>query len=266
MGLAVADGGQNMIAMPERIIRSKNVFKNNLKAIKSSFKTAANFLPNIFNRSNNNNNSLSAESKKSKTKLYRNDSLCSSVHSNSFYSSVLGSENSNSQFTSNSYSTNNSKQYSNQKSTGTGASATKTDQSLNRCNSYDPISIDGSSRQSSEVSINSLVASSVCGRRTQEAKHLKQTDNLVIQPQSLALSTDQQYSMPQISLPVVPNQMGPFSPIQPNNQMPISNTVMAPTRTNVDTTPEEEALNDSMNNLIFPDDMVMIDLLCLDYN
>src|SRR5699024_761704 len=140
-----------------------------------------------------NSNPMSKKSKP-KSKLTRNDSINSSLHSNSFYSSVLGSDNSNSQFTSNSYSTGSGKQmqqYGMYQGTNTASKA----EQLNRCTSYDPISIGGSSRRSSVASTTSLAAATIASRCThhsqgQEPKHLNQTDNLVIQPQSLTLANE----------------------------------------------------------------------------
>ena len=295
-GMIITVNGSDPIGQP----RSKNVFKNNFKAFKSGLKTAATWLPNMFNKSNRHRHNdqqqydhQSKTTKSSKTKLSRNDSISSSLHSNSYYSSVLGSENSNSQYTNNSYSTNGSQQqqqsYGQQQqrySGSSGGTATITQQqqqssqqtSINRCNSYDPISIDGSSRRSSEASLNSIAAATMsCNHnRSQqlnhhqpqnEPKHLKQTDNLVIQPQSLALSHDQQYAAilpPPQPLPLPPsNMIVPFSPpssssisssaINQNEaaaqqrSLTASNTVTAMTTTTVADEP-----------IIFPDEMVNI--------
>lgn len=295
-GMIITVNGSDPIGQP----RSKNVFKNNFKAFKSGLKTAATWLPNMFNKSNRHRHNdqqqydhQSKTTKSSKTKLSRNDSISSSLHSNSYYSSVLGSENSNSQYTNNSYSTNGSQQqqqsYGQQQqrySGSSGGTATITQQqqqssqqtSINRCNSYDPISIDGSSRRSSEASLNSIAAATMsCNHnRSQqlnhhqpqnEPKHLKQTDNLVIQPQSLALSHDQQYAAilpPPQPLPLPPsNMIVPFSP-------PSSSSISSSAINQNETAAQQRSLTTSNTAtatttatvadepIIFPDEMVNI--------
>ena len=282
------NGNRNIVNHGQSMIRSKNVFKNNFKAIKSGLKTAATWIPNMFNKSNRRSNDndgydhsqKQTKSSSSKTKLSRNDSISSSLHSNSYYSSVLGSDNSNSQYTNNSYSTNNSnqqrQQYGQQQqrysgsSGGGGGGATATtqqqqsEQTINRCNSYDPISIDGSSRRSSEASLNSIAsiaaatATSMCSRRSQqqqqqqqsEPKHLKQTENLVIQPQSLALSHDQPYAAitPSVVMPTPSNMIAPFSPPNSHTINPNENFTAAQPLATSNATADEP--------IIFPDEMV----------
>lgn len=256
VGIALASGGG---INDDRAFRGKNAFRNNLKAIKTSLKNAANWIPNIFHRSSHRNG---PGEKKSKTKLTRNDSVNSSIHSNSYYSSVLGSENSNSAYTSNSYSTNSSQMYGQYRGSGSGTAATKMASSqMTRCTSYDPISIGGSSRRSSDASCTSLASATVTSmntrRSTQEPVHLNQTENLVIQPQSLALTTEQ-FVTP-LPPPPPPTQPAPPSaqPVMVNHVPPEPeqlNTTLIKAEVHAD--PAEEEMSDSMNNLILPDDMV----------
>lgn len=249
VGVVASRGGDG------RQFRSKNVFRNNLKAIKTGLKTAAQWIPNIFNRTSPRNGS--SYDKKSKVKLSRNDSINSSIHSNSYYSSVLGSENSNSQYTNNSCSTSSSNQHMyGQYQHGGGGGATVAPQ-MSRCTSYDPISVDGSSRRSSTASCTSLAAATVTSlssrRSTQVPAHLNQTENLVIQPQSLALTTEQ-FVTPRIPPP-------PPMSVQPNIQkpqyhtLPSDNTSQSSQHIKTEIVDEQE-MTDSMNNLILPDDMV----------
>lgn len=245
-----------------RGLRSKNVLKNNFKAIKSGLKSAANWIPGIFNRSAHRSsldpNPLSKKSK-SKSKLTRNDSVNSSLHSNSFFSSGIGSENS--QFTSsNSYSTSsNSKQVQQQQQQQQYGQfpSENAGKSLTRCTSFDPISIDGSSRRSSEASLISLAAVTVASRCThrsqtgQEPKHLKQTENLVIQPQSMALNSEH-YPRSRLPAHMPPNQN--VQNCGMINQMVAQDNChqMSPLKMETNT----EVAVDPINNLILPDDMV----------
>lgn len=285
VGVAVAGSGgggrNNLAANGERMLRSKNAFKSNLKAtIKSGLKTAANWILNIFNKTSSSahprNGPFDGQTNtgkmggKSKSKLTRHDSINSSLHSNSYYSSVLGSDNSNSQFTSsNSYSSNQiGQQYGGQSYGGGGG--VMTSGQLNRCNSYDPISIGGSSRRSSESSCASLAAAtvnSICssaGRRSNapppEPKHLKQTDNLVIQPQSLALSSEQ-FIAPAPPPPPPPpaptgNQITMMDSMLPAENQTVPAAPPATVQVKAEIHATTEAINDSMSNLILPDDMV----------
>ena len=253
----------------ERTFRSKNVLRNNLKAIKSGLKTAAHWIPNIFNRTSStasSNHRTSAgidgtvpmgttmpngkknQNKSKTTKLTRHDSINSSLQSNSFYSSVLGSEASNSQFTSNSYSTNSStnshsaKHGGQQQSYGQYSTSSVKSGQLARCTSYDPISLGESSRRSSEAIDTVSIASTNCSTNRSMAqqqptpKHLNQTENLVIQPQSLALTNDHFVGLGRMMPPPPP----PVQTMMPPNQIK----------------PESQEPIDSINNLILPDDMV----------
>ncbi|OTF72435.1 Zinc-finger double domain containing protein [Euroglyphus maynei] len=264
--IITVNGNRNIAGQP--MIRSKNVFKDNFKAIKSGLKTAATWIPNMFNKSNRRSNGFDqshnhkTKSSSSKTKLSRNDSISSSLHSNSYYSSVLGSDNSNSQYTNNSYSTNGQQQQQQQQrysgSSG-GTVTTQQQQTINRCNSYDPISIDGSSRRSSEASLNSIAAvtaTSMCSRRSHqqqqnEPKHLKQTENLVIQPQSLALSHDQSYAA------ITPSAIIPPPPPPSNMIAPFSNSHTINPNENVTSARPLATSNATADEpIIFPDEMV----------
>ncbi|KAF7489979.1 Transcriptional activator [Sarcoptes scabiei] len=303
-----------------RVIRSKNVFKNNLKAIKSGLKTAANWIPNIFNNTNTNSNgknvnrsrneedeySFELSSKKSsssETKLSRNDSI-GSFNSSSFYSSGIGSDYSTSQYTTGSYSTQNSNppptQYGRFNNgpiaeTLSMASSNNGPRSLTKCDSYDPVSIDSVSQRS--------FASSGCSVKINPRQenqmiddtpdHLKQNDNLVIQPRLLAMSNDRHFATVMTPRPpMLPtNDICSFPPMnvdgrcsvntvrpnlinqitmemrRSNSTVPMSpndgtmtietqnllspNGVLAPADND-----DVREINDSMSNLILPDDMV----------
>ncbi|XP_074601698.1 transcriptional activator cubitus interruptus [Brevipalpus obovatus] len=242
-----------MAGMPHRdaAIKTRPSFKNRLK---NSFRNAANWIPNVFNGKNSprhhdgsiissynssagsNGNSLISNhcdggknlvgnnanctgslrdgkkgSDKKSTNLVRHGSTAST---NSFYSSVLGSDNShNSQVTTESSSAGHCGKPSmgNNNSSGSNSLALESMNSSNlvRCSSYDPISLGGSSRRSSDASNSSLfgavdihnqqppappsIVSTVVQSGQQSRRpmpsHLSQTNNLIIQPQSLALSS-----------------------------------------------------------------------------
>ena len=135
--------------------------------------------------------------------------------------------------------------------------ASKAEQ-LNRCTSYDPISIGGSSRRSSVASTTSLAAATIASRCThhsqgQEPKHLNQTDNLVIQPQSLTLANEHfANSQPLAPAPAMVNP-GMICPMVPsnNNSLQVQNAKVD----NVQNQHADESI-DPISNLILPDDMV----------
>ncbi|RWS11585.1 zinc finger protein-like protein, partial [Dinothrombium tinctorium] len=209
-----AEANSPLLASPAGInIRSPMKPRTSLKnRLKNSFRSATNWIPNFFNPRNgqrNNGNvgnnrvenismnnrrtcSDKRNSKKStgtgtKTNLVRHGSTTSSI--NSFYSSVLGSDNShNSQATSGS---SNAHCHNGQNAFVAGHNE---DGQMIRCSSYDPISVGGSSRRSSNASNSSFAVNGMNYGMNQHhirrnAHHLSQTDNLVVQPQSIALSS-----------------------------------------------------------------------------
>ena len=204
----------------QRPFRSKGGFKSNLLSLKSGLKNvASSWIPNIFNKSPTSQlppgvmkTSPGRGKGKNKSKLVREDSL-NSQHSTSFYSSGLGSQ-SESHFSSSYGSTSKHLQNSvsqgyvsqvSQASYGTPSVSSKAPvqgqaQSLAtppQAN-YDqrnnvPAGAPVSSRRSSlsaSVSNTSLATTTTSNSR-QAPKHLNQTENLVIQPQSLAIVTEQ---------------------------------------------------------------------------
>lgn len=165
--------------------------------IKSGLKTATNWIPNMFNGSKahvgggmaDNRRPQDAKNnaknkKEQKPLLVRQNSTASNSN-HSYYSSVLGSDG-------NSFGSNG----------GGGGGHTQascfemkplsvSQAGLNRCASYDPISLGGSSRRSSSTSLASSAAAGPTIRtpaKRGSARHLSQTDNLVIVPQSVSLS------------------------------------------------------------------------------
>jgi hypothetical protein len=128
---------------------------------------------------------------------------------------------------------------------------------LIRCTSYDPISIGGSSRRSSDASCSSIAGGT---RRTSstssQAKHLTQTDNLVIQPQSIALATER-YSSSVSSIGSSISNSRRNKVVPPPNL----NETTSVNHPNESVTLEEcdsDQPIETMNNLILPDDMVCI--------
>ena len=83
-----------------------------------------------------------------------------------------------------------------------------------------------------------------------EPKHLKQTENLVIQPQSLALSHDQPYAAitPSVVMPTPSNMIAPFSPPNSHTINPNENFTAAQPLATSNATADEP--------IIFPDEMV----------
>ena len=114
-----------------------NIFRNNLSSPHSRNNNCnSNYLQMVSQCNNKNqNNSKSKAKNNNKSKLIRHGSTASSINSNSFYSSVLGSDNSNNSQMTNIYSRQNNK------------NNVQTANDLVRCSSYDPISIGGSSRR-----------------------------------------------------------------------------------------------------------------------
>lgn len=227
--LDAGDNGMVLMAThadPTAHFRTKNGFKNNMKAIKTGLKSAANWIPNIFNRSGRRDSDYPLEmdkmDKKAKSKLSRDDSL----NSNSFFSSGLGSDAS--QFVSNSTSSN--KGYG-QYQQNAAVDVKPPSSSLNPVTSYDSISVGASS----VASCNSSVTTHTRSQR--EAKHLSQTNNLVIQPQ---------FAHPQTMTPNLSElDCGSVCKVE-TTKVEINKNAQTP---------------DSMSNLILPDDMVSLQIL-----
>ncbi|KAI1289194.1 Zinc finger protein [Halotydeus destructor] len=194
--MAVTAGGADCHSSPMSPPTSAGVghigFKgraNFRSRIKSGLKSASSWLPSVFNGNKNgggNSCDRRAPDKNNKSKkeqkplLVRQNSMASN---NSYYSSVLGSD---------------GNSYGSAPGGGVGGGgggraeagmfemkplSSSTQTGIQRCQSYDPISLGGSSRRSSSSSL-----SSCNGPKKLSARHLSQTDNLVVQPQSVSLS------------------------------------------------------------------------------
>ncbi|RWS31230.1 zinc finger protein-like protein [Leptotrombidium deliense] len=188
-------------------LKPRTSLKNRLK---NSFRSATNWIPSFFNqrsgqRSNGcyidgrtenipiNSNRTCVDKRNTKkltnkSDLTRHGSTTSSI--NSLYSSAFGSENSHATSSSSNVGVTQCMNTTNTYVSG------HNNADIIRCSSYDPISIGGSSRRSSNASNSSFMGTGVgyntsChqSRRNANAHHLSQTDNLVVQPQSLALSS-----------------------------------------------------------------------------
>lgn len=189
-------------------------------------------------------NQMSSNKKKgNKSKFIRQGST-SSINSNSFYSSVLGSDNSH-----NSQVTNSSSSAAQVVLTSNGE--------LIRCTSYDPISIGGSSRRSSDASCSDIATNRRTSSTSSQAKHLTETNNLVIQPQSIALSTDcYSSSVSSIGSSVSHSRNARTVPPPPPS---LNENTSASHHPNDSVTLEEcdsDQPIETMNNIILPDDMV----------
>lgn len=283
---AGVDGGR-------AVLRTKNVLKSNFKAIKSGLKNAVNWIPNVFQKSHGEGGPGRTKSKSTKSKPSRRDSISSSMHSNSYYSSVLGSENSN---FSNSYSTDSSTKQQNfgmysgdsgvSLAAGSGGSSGVAQGQLTRCTSYDPISLGGSSRRSSEASLTSLAANTVasrCSIRNQsglEPVHLNQTNNLVVQsasqaltsefaspplPQQMLINNNQQQQQQHLRSPSSTLMPPPMQP-PPMQQIPTHNvdnsqqssSMILKSEAMSDSQVDPQSVLDPISNLILPDDMVSL--------
>ncbi|XP_054162446.1 transcriptional activator cubitus interruptus-like [Oppia nitens] len=262
----------SVVGLQSRVVsRQRNTFKNNIKAIKSGIKSATNWIPFFRNSSQNKNSNYSSingninnnnqnnkhlgnnamlgpngknNKKSNKSKLIRQGST-SSITSNSFYSSVLGSENSQT-----------SSHLTTSSSSGPHMVLTSTGE-LIRCTSYDPISIGGSSRRSSDASSSDITANRRNTSRS-TAKHLTQTDNLVIQPQSIALSNDCYLSGLSVSSGISVGSS--VSSRRARTAVPPpSITENASNHPNENVTLDEcdsDQPIETMNNMLLPDDMV----------
>ena len=276
-------------------LKPRPSLKNRLK---NSFRNATNWIPIVFNSKNGRNSApsntprstnsgenyskkLNKKSESSKSNLARQGSTASSI--NSFYSSVLGSDNSHNSQVTNESSSGIACNPGNQsliaedanRMLGPGGA------SLIRCSSYDPISIGGSSRRSSDASNSSLVGNNIAPNRINSqprqsipnARHLSQTDNLIIQPQSLALSSALSSEGFGSSVSTL-NSSASISGtnLQPQNSFSASTTVTTATvsRSSTTVTTELHHPNENVNleecdsdqliennhNLILPDEMV----------
>lgn len=144
--------------------------------IKSGVKTAKSWIPKVFGHKTSqvavgvNSSHKTTSSKKSDMKvgLVRQGSTSSSLVS--AYSSLAGSV-SGSQATSTSYST---------------CSATATGSQMTRCASYDPLFLSSRRSSSSSITTSSESPAKAASHSQCKARHLSHTDNLIVQPQSVA--------------------------------------------------------------------------------
>lgn len=192
-------GGSSPSAPPNIALKGGRSSTPSFRArLKSGFKTAANWIPNMFNAGSKasaagiaDNRRPQEAAKNSKNKkeqkplLVRQNSTASNSN-HSYYSSVLGSDGNS--FGSNGGGPTQASCFEMKPLSVSQAGG------LNRCASYDPISLGGSSRRSSSTSLASSAAASGPTTRTTKrasARHLSQTDNLVIVGQQCAsLSSD----------------------------------------------------------------------------
>ena len=189
------------------------------------------------------NNCNQSKKKSNKSKLIRQGST-SSINSNSFYSSVLGSDNShNSQVTN---------------SSSSAQVVLTSNGELIRCTSYDPISIGGSSRRSSNASCSDIAANRRTSSSSSQAKHLTETNNLVIQPQSVSLTQDRySSSVSSIGSSASSHNRRNRSAVPPPPTL--NENTSASNHPNDSVTLEEcdsDQPIETMNNIILPDDMV----------
>lgn len=129
---------------------------------------------------------------------------------------------------------------------------------LIRCTSYDPISVGGSSRRSSNASCSDIGVNRRTSSSSSQAKHLTETNNLVIQPQSVSLSQDR-YSSSVSSIGSSASSHNrrnrPVVPPPPT----LNENTSASNHPNDSVTLEEcdsDQPIETMNNIILPDDMV----------
>lgn len=166
-------GGPSVGILPGK---GKGTFKNR---IKSGIRTAANWIPNVFGSklasksSSNGNGTMGKSGKDGRTgnnNLVRQGSCASSV--NSFYSSLLDSEVSQA-------TTSSSTSYS----TATAPIQSKSSSSqMTRCSSYDPMILNPRVKSSSANDGSGCGSSSKQRMSAQKARHLSQTENLIVQP------------------------------------------------------------------------------------
>ena len=164
--------------------KGKGNFKNR---IKSGIRTAANWIPNVFGSklasksSSNGNGTMGKNGKDGRTGnniLVRQGSCASSV--NSFYSSLLDSEVSQATTSSStSYST----------ATAPIQSKSSSSSQMTRCSSYDPMILNPRVKSSPANGGSGCGSGSTSKQRmsvqnAQKARHLSQTENLIVQPRS----------------------------------------------------------------------------------
>lgn len=153
--------------------------KGNIKdRIKSSLKTAKNWIvPNVFGNklASKPSHGLKNPSKDGRSNLVRQGSCASSV--NSFYSSLMESEEVSQATTSSSTSY----------STATAPIQSKSSSQMARCSSYDPMIL--SPRKSAPANGPGCTKQKISASQAHKARHLSQTENLMVQPRSAALSS-----------------------------------------------------------------------------